>query len=166
MNNWCITVTVSGCLTPDQVIAVGEHAGAFLTATEVHPEHDTTTITVTVNDVDLDEALRTARESIERAATATGLDLTAIGLEATTWTEYTRRLTETGIPALVGAVEVADMLGVSRARVHQLAERPDFPRPQLTLAAGKLWDRGEIEAFASTRSRKRGRPRKSQDGKQ
>jgi prophage regulatory protein len=40
---------------------------------------------------------------------------------------------------LMGAQEVAELLGVSRQRVHQLAERPDFPAPVAVLAAGKIW---------------------------
>lgn len=50
---------------------------------------------------------------------------------------------------LMGAQEVAELLGVSRQRVHQLAERPDFPRPVATLAAGKIWRGEDVRAWAA-----------------
>ncbi|MEV5554947.1 hypothetical protein AB0L44_14965 [Nonomuraea wenchangensis] len=68
---------------------------------------------------------------------------------------------------LVGAVEAGHILGVSRARVHQLAD-PDtghrlFPGPRYHLAAGKLWRRADIVAFDKLWDRRRtGRPRKTQ----
>ncbi|MDP4510345.1 hypothetical protein [Nonomuraea turcica] len=67
---------------------------------------------------------------------------------------------------LVGAVEVGEILGVSRARVHQLADpetgHRDFPRPRYHLAAGKLWARADIVAFDQRWERRRtGRPPKT-----
>ena len=54
---------------------------------------------------------------------------------------------------LLGAVDGARMLGVSRQRFYQLQERPGFPAPAASLARGALWRRADIEAFAATRSR-------------
>jgi prophage regulatory protein len=50
---------------------------------------------------------------------------------------------------LVGAHEIRKMLGVSRQRVYQLAERSDFPNPIATLAQGKIWRVDDIEAWIS-----------------
>lgn len=47
----------------------------------------------------------------------------------------------------MGTAEVADMLGVSRQRVHQLAARPSFPKPVAVLAAGTIWRRVDIERW-------------------
>jgi predicted DNA-binding transcriptional regulator AlpA len=50
---------------------------------------------------------------------------------------------------VVGAVEIARMLGVSRARVGQLSrDDPRFPKPWRTLAQGRLWDLRAIERWA------------------
>jgi prophage regulatory protein len=54
---------------------------------------------------------------------------------------------------LMGAVEVAKFLGVSRQRVHQLAARPDFPRPAAELTAGKVWESTAIEAWHAAQRR-------------
>jgi hypothetical protein len=50
---------------------------------------------------------------------------------------------------LVGAAEAAEILGVSRQRVAQmLAEIPGFPRPEVELAAGRIWKRADIKKWA------------------
>lgn len=49
---------------------------------------------------------------------------------------------------LVGVAEIADLLGVSRQRVHQLAAREDFPRPLAVLVMGSVWDRKTVEEWA------------------
>lgn len=54
---------------------------------------------------------------------------------------------------LVGVAEVATMLGVSRARVGQLAKRADFPGPVARLAAGPVWDTSSIVEWARATGR-------------
>jgi predicted DNA-binding transcriptional regulator AlpA len=54
---------------------------------------------------------------------------------------------------LVGSAEIGRMLGVNRQRVQQLISRDDFPKPEVTLAMGKVWKRADVEAWA----RKHGR---------
>ena len=49
---------------------------------------------------------------------------------------------------LVGTAEIAELLGVSRQRVHQLVSKPDFPRPLAVLAAGMIWRREDVEEWA------------------
>jgi prophage regulatory protein len=54
---------------------------------------------------------------------------------------------------LMGAQEVAELLGISRQRVHQLAERADFPAPVAVLAAGKIWLGEDVRRWAATHRR-------------
>lgn len=49
---------------------------------------------------------------------------------------------------LMGVTEIAQLLGVTRQRVHQLRQLDDFPEPTATLAAGAIWLRADIEAWA------------------
>ncbi len=49
---------------------------------------------------------------------------------------------------LVGLTEIAELLGVSRQRVDQLAQGDDFPEPVSVLAAGRVWKRADVEAWA------------------
>lgn len=55
---------------------------------------------------------------------------------------------------LVGAQEIAQMLGVGRQRVYQLASRDDFPAPVVTLAMGNVWSAEEVRAWAKAKGRK------------
>jgi len=49
---------------------------------------------------------------------------------------------------IVGAAEVATMLGVTRQRLHQMVKAvPDFPPALATLAGGRVWHRAPIEAW-------------------
>ncbi|QCX28092.1 helix-turn-helix domain-containing protein [Nocardioides jishulii] len=56
---------------------------------------------------------------------------------------------------LVGVAEVADMLAVSRQRVHQLAAAEGFPEPVAVLKAGKIWERADVEGWARSQGRLR-----------
>jgi predicted DNA-binding transcriptional regulator AlpA len=56
---------------------------------------------------------------------------------------------------------VAKILGVSSARVRQLAARDDFPRPAVLVEPGgqRLWRPSDIERWAREADRSPGRPR-------
>lgn len=58
--------------------------------------------------------------------------------------------------ALVGLVEAAEILAVSKQRVGQLSHRPDFPSPVARLRAGPVWRSEQIKAFDRGRARRRG----------
>ena len=45
---------------------------------------------------------------------------------------------------LMGVVEIAAMLRVSRQRADQLTRRPDFPEPTARLASGRVWSTKEV----------------------
>jgi predicted DNA-binding transcriptional regulator AlpA len=49
----------------------------------------------------------------------------------------------------MGVTEVAQRLGVSRQRVHQLRSTPDFPDPVAMLAAGPIWESIDIEDWVA-----------------
>ncbi len=49
---------------------------------------------------------------------------------------------------VVGAPEVAQILGVSRQRVYQLIDTyEDFPAPLAKLAVGRIWSREAVEEW-------------------
>lgn len=47
----------------------------------------------------------------------------------------------------MGAEEIRLRLGVSRQRVQQLVSRKDFPEPYDVLAAGRIWQTGDVEVW-------------------
>jgi prophage regulatory protein len=49
---------------------------------------------------------------------------------------------------LMGAAEIRQRLaGISRQRVYQLTQRPDWPAPYDELVQGKVWRREDVEAW-------------------
>jgi prophage regulatory protein len=55
----------------------------------------------------------------------------------------------------VGVHEIAQLLGVTRQRVHALTRDPGFPPPIAVLAIGKIWDAHAVTAWNQTRRRRR-----------
>lgn len=103
-------------------------------------------------------------DMLKAAATAVN-DATAVvsvlpsGLEVLDEDLYDSRATAPTVPELVSAVEAAELLGVSRQRIHQLHnEHKEFPEPLYRLRTGPLWTREAIEWFAGHWDRAPGRP--------
>jgi predicted DNA-binding transcriptional regulator AlpA len=49
---------------------------------------------------------------------------------------------------LVGAPEIAELLGVSRPSVWRYVRRDDFPEPELQVQGKRLWRRTAVERWA------------------
>jgi len=112
--------------------------------------------TITVLAATLRQAIQTAVWMVEGAA-----GRKAIGVEALQTEEFDRRLNEPQIPPLIGQVEMATRLGVSRQRVAQLAtERQDFPPEVVRTAAGPLYVEAHFDAWVQGWQRRPGRPPK------
>ena len=60
---------------------------------------------------------------------------------------------------VVGVAEIAQLLNVSRQRVHELM-RTDltFPEPAAELSAGRIWERADIAGWMTSRQRQRKEP--------
>ena len=55
---------------------------------------------------------------------------------------------EAGMSVTIRLVKVAEILGVSKQRAHQLAGEDGFPAPVAEDARGRLWGRREVTAWA------------------
>lgn len=67
------------------------------------------------------------------------------------------------VPELAGLAEVAAILGVSKQRVRELAQRDDtFPSPIAQLSGGGIYLKSMVEEFSKYWDREPGRPGKSQ----
>lgn len=55
------------------------------------------------------------------------------------------------LPSCIGVGEAASILGVSKQRVTQLAQRDDFPEPVFRLRSGPVYSEAEMRHFASVR---------------
>jgi len=87
------------------------------------------------------------------------MQVTLVDLRICTADVYEAEALRPDTPELLAATDVAELLGISRQRVHQLhSERADFPAPYARLGSGPIWTRPAIEAFDKRWTRKPGRP--------
>ena len=57
---------------------------------------------------------------------------------------------------LVGVKEAASLLGVQRSNfVRDYADKPDFPRPVVELATGRVWLKSQVEEYRRQRKKSR-----------
>lgn len=54
---------------------------------------------------------------------------------------------------LAGITEIAELLGVSKQRAHQIVNAQGFPKPLDRLAQGSVWKRSTVERWALERGR-------------
>jgi len=81
------------------------------------------------------------------------------------WEDFANEVDTTTLPELVSGPEAAEILGVTRQRIHQLAnEHPLFPDAAYELGVGRLWLRVQIETFAKRWDRRPGRRPASESG--
>lgn len=55
--------------------------------------------------------------------------------------------THVEITNICGTGEAADVLGVSKQRIHSLRKHPKFPTPIHNISASPLWDKRDLEEF-------------------
>lgn len=105
-------------------------------------------------------AAERGRETVTGWLRGHGLDPALVGLRVLTEDAFNLEANTPTYPDLVSPVEVADMLGVTRQRVHQLwRDHPDFPEPLYELRTGPLWVRAGVEKFGRDWARQPGRPK-------
>jgi hypothetical protein len=78
-----------------------------------------------------------------------------------------RLLASLGVPPeeLAGLADIARLLGVTKRTAQKYVRRPDFPETLGRIAAGPVWRRSEVEAWAkATLPLPTGRPRKEEEG--
>ncbi|GAA4439302.1 helix-turn-helix transcriptional regulator [Phytohabitans houttuyneae] len=156
MSGWFIELEFTGPLEPDQMEQAAEGAPFA---------HYTAGVQVLrlrgpLDAVEYDDAVREAQDWPVRLTGAAEL------VRAGVLSGPERMVIETSAARarmwdLLGAAEIAERLGVTTARVRQLEQRPDFPKPALTLAGGRIYRADDIDAFNRGWDRTPGRPRRA-----
>jgi len=114
---------------------------------------------VTVTMYDSGDPIKAAATARDAASSLLGTEPVALTVEDEE--RHINHASRPTLPRMMSAPEVAELLGVSRQRVHQLRATPTFPAPLYELRTGPIWDAAAIEHFATTWERKPGRPRAS-----
>lgn len=116
-------------------------------------------VTVYTDFGEAEKAVHEACDQVGGWLSGHGLAPVFVGLRVRTEEDYARDAERATLPPLVAATDAAELLGVSRQRVHQLArDNPRFPEPVLTLGTGPVWTEDAILNFDRNWERKNGRP--------
>jgi len=164
MMDWTITIEAGGDLAAEQIdldcvdaladALADRHAAATTARRRYGAQFDVDAPTA---EKATEVALATFCMAVEKAKLP---DWPIIHVELMTVEDQQAALAEPTFPDILGVTEAAQLLGVSRQRLAQLASRDDFPEPMVRLAAGPVWLRSSIEWFERRWLRKPGRPAK------
>lgn len=101
-------------------------------------------IVITVPAKSFEQAVTTGLALLARSATADLVTFTVM-----TTAEYDRRAEDVALPALVGATEAAEIIGITRQRVQQLAR--DGALSAVKVGNALAFPRAQVEARAASR---------------
>jgi predicted DNA-binding transcriptional regulator AlpA len=156
MTEWAVTVTMAGTRPESYLVELEDRLPSEDYFVAALPTYEQFSVTGTVTASEWRMAADLVVEMVERVA---GGPIEIVGVDVLERDEYDRRADEPTMPEVVSAPEVADILGVSRQRVHQiLSGNPRFPEPLFRLGSGPVWSRQAIESFQAKWERKPGRP--------
>ncbi len=164
-DNWYSVYLEAGAPAGAAVVVSDEAADRLMDLLEDHSGtisagDDSWAATVSVQAADAREAVGSGTRIIEKMAAEAGMPpWPAVRVEAVDQDVLEKENERPTLPQLVSVPEVAEVLGVSAQRVHELARGTrGFPLPVYELRTGKLWLRDAIVAFSERRDRKPGRP--------
>jgi len=136
---------------------LAEHGGATSVGNDVWSAQ------ISVEAPTCDSALLAGVSMIEKAAQSSGMPRwPVVAVRAVKAGEVDGVLGAPDFPQIVGTTEVAELLGVSRQRLHDLRVAGRFPLPISELAGGPVWLQSTVDTFLAAWDRKPGRPDKLQ----
>jgi len=166
MKEWSVGLEFAaqrGAVDPDVLFDLIEaledyHAGAA----SLSPDGTRIGVDLWVEARSLRAALVAGERAVLKALPAVGLaGMSLSAADVKPWAQLEVELARPNYPELMGVAEMAELLGVSKQRISELAATPTFPRPLAQLKGGPVWDRASIGNFLQTWQRKPGRPRKA-----
>lgn len=155
MTDWVITITVAHDADPNTMAAWEQGLDAFDAVASRIPRRGHTLLTLHVSADGILKATTAAHDAVQDT-TGTA----PIAIETITEADQEHRADEPTIPELMSAADIAEELGITRQRVHQLRTTAAFPAPLADLRGGAVWDAAAIRHFGQHWTRKPGRPAK------
>lgn len=155
---WAVTVEVAAP-DPEGFEDLSDQAVAILEALTAHGAAVSAgggrlSVTLNVHGTTPSRAAATAQIVVADAARGAGLPRwPAAAIEVLTLDEQDRRLAEP-LSNPVGAIEIAQLLGVSRATVDQWRQRDvGFPAQRWTVGGRPAWNEADVTIWASATGR-------------
>lgn len=156
MTAWHVRITYTGTVTPDDTEQAATTLAAHSPAFTINQDGNGGSVALFV---DADRATDASTLALDLASPLLG-DREVVGIEAQTEDAFFAALDRPAFPEVVGYAEIADMAGLSRQRVRQLAGSDGFPAAVIETAQGPLMPRAAAEHWVRTRRARVGRPRK------
>jgi hypothetical protein len=128
-----------------------------------HEMTDTLTLSKYIRDDDFRAATLAGMDVVLTSFEASGIEGVIRSMEVHQHEEATNQVLRYPPEFFIGTAETAEMLGVSKQRVSELAKtHADFPEPIKRLKSGPVYDRQEMAAWDANWERRRtGRPRRN-----
>ncbi|MGH3430587.1 MAG: hypothetical protein ACRDQZ_23975 [Mycobacteriales bacterium] len=160
MSKWIAQVTVAtpAPLGEQHLVTLDEAAERWDATVANRAEGPGFTLIIELDELDTIAAARTAVQVMRTVLgeIATGQ---VVGLRVCTPEQFETEALRPDFPPLASAADAAEILGVSRQRVHQLAaSNTRFPAPVARVGTGPLWTVPAIEHFARVWDRRPCRP--------
>lgn len=159
MSKWIVRVTVAtpALLEEQHLVTLDEAAEQWDATIANRADGPGFTLTIGLDETDPIAAARTAAQFIRTRLGETSERV--IDLRVCTPDQFETEALRPDFPPLASAADAAEILGVSRQRVHQLAaSNTRFPAPVARVGTGPLWTVPAIEHFARIWERRPGRP--------
>lgn len=110
--------------------------------------------------IDNRETVDGALQEAARLVTAALPGVVVVGCEVQTEARFLAGLEQPVYPPVVGYAEIAELAGLSRQRVRQLASSEGFPAPVIVTAQGPLFPQAAAAQWVARRRPRTGRPKK------
>lgn len=162
MSEWLVSVSIDTGTELDEQVLVDMADAAERRDASVANRATGPGFTVTVG-IKAPDPLTAVQEGVRLVLDKLDADMPAsvVDLRVTTPEQFEAEALRPDFPELASAADAAEILGVSRQRVHQLAaSNTHFPAPIGRVATGPLWTVPAIEHFAEVWERKPGRPQR------
>lgn len=157
MAEYAVHITTTARVDPDDddvwdalIEQLEPYAAAFGTTGSAGDRLDAQ---MTVEADSLHAAGQSGSAAVLAALSELGIDADTVAVEVQTAAEFARQFERPRrADDLIPTSEAAELLGVSRQRVLQLAKTPEFP-PAVRLGSRWHWSRAELRRFAATWNR-------------
>lgn len=157
-SEWVVTIEATGAGAYDELV---EELVDSLPAAAASVGQGSVSVTFSVGASEAGQAVERGLEMWSSEKPPAGLEV--VHVEAQAATRANEDLERPNFPVLLGVAELAERLGVSKARASELARLETFPHPVALLASGPVWTEASVSGHLEGWNRKPGRPKKPVD---
>lgn len=154
METWHIRIGFNASRPFSETLAfeMSEHLEDFAAVMSTARDRNSGSVALTIDASEWSAALEVAHTAVLEALELEDVEaiVTSVGVQSQE--EFQAELNEPVYPPVVGFAEIARMVGVSRQRARQLAEKASFPHPVIKTSQGPLYSVHAVQRWLETRA--------------